>query len=138
MALPKGLIKQATGTVSPRLKEEAPAATAIDPFVREEDDFTPTQATTPTRNIRATTTLFSDSEPPPQHVSDTKPEDIRDQKIPHRTSKKRVHYYIHADLIEFVEDAWRDYRRADGTRLYCASDYIGELLKLARDRTKTA
>jgi hypothetical protein len=51
-----------------------------------------------------------------------------------RPQKKRVHYTIDADLIAWAEEAYHDHRRADGTRLRSASEYVAELLRLARDR----
>lgn len=114
MALPKGLIKQATGTVTPRRREEEPLINAS--ATRESLRVVP--------------------EPPPLVQSISVASKPVNRVKATRTKKVRVHYTIPADLVEFASETWREYRRTDGTRLDSASDYIGELLKIARNRAQ--
>jgi len=61
----------------------------------------------------------------------------KDLRQRYAVEKKRVHYTLDADLIAWAEDAYHDHRRADGSRCRSASEYVAELLRLARNRSRS-
>lgn len=111
MSLPKGLLQSSATTIA------RPSADTRDKASRDGEPVLATPAMVATQNTALTAML------PPRRINSSK------------RGKKRVHYTIDADLIAWAEDAYHDFRRADGSRLRSASEYVAELLRLARERS---
>jgi hypothetical protein len=152
MSLPKGMLGELA-------KKTVASAAAFDNALDAEEAATPATPATPamvdTLSIVATSVVPGQNLPPlvvplngiTSNYSETTsvPAPVQEDRLLFRRSartkiqkveKKRVHYSIEADLVDWAEDAYHDYRRADGSRVRSASEYVSELLRAARAHHK--